>query len=102
MGSMYLLLAQNFVLTISFANLVDFTRGAGNSKRVRYGPSRFRCQRGIAMVQAEDSVVNANDESTVAGVLRGDVFVPMDELMARGRRAATGLQSLGVESGGSV
>lgn len=54
------------------------------------------------MVQADRTEVDSSDESTVAGVLRGDVFVPMDELMARARRAATGLRSLGVEAGGSV
>jgi long-chain acyl-CoA synthetase len=54
------------------------------------------------MVQAEGSVVNEGDTSTVAGVLRGDVFVSLEELMARARRAATGLRSLGVEDGGAV
>ena len=54
------------------------------------------------MVQAESTNVNSSDESTVAGVLRGDVFVTMDELMTRARRAATGLRPLGVEAGGSV
>ncbi len=54
---------------------------------------------GAAMDQAERIV---GDEETVAGILRGDVFVPLDELMARARRAATGLRSLGVEPGGSV
>ena len=38
----------------------------------------------------------------MAGVLRGDVFVSLDELMSRARRAATGLRALGVEPGGSV
>jgi long-chain acyl-CoA synthetase len=54
------------------------------------------------MVQAESAEVSSSDESTVAGVLRGDVFIAMDELMIRARRAATGLRSLGVEAGGSV
>jgi long-chain acyl-CoA synthetase len=54
------------------------------------------------MVQANDVDVKVSDESTVAGVLRGDVFVSMDELTARARRAAAGLRSLGVEAGGSV
>ncbi len=52
------------------------------------------------MEQAAKEIVS--DEATVAGVLRGDVFVPLDELMVRARRGATGLRSLGVESGGSV
>jgi long-chain acyl-CoA synthetase len=54
------------------------------------------------MSQAEESIEYVNDADTVAGVLRGDVFVSLDELMSRARRAATGLQSLGVEPGGSV
>lgn len=54
------------------------------------------------MSQAEESIDYESDADTVAGVLRGDVFVSLDELMARARRAATGLRTLGVESGGSV
>src|ERR1700722_10600577 len=54
------------------------------------------------MVQADRTQVDSSDESTVAGVLRGDVFVSLDELMNRARRAATGLRSLGVEPGGSI
>ena len=59
-------------------------------------------QWGVAMVQAEGSVDNAGDEATVAGVLRGGVFVSLEELTVRARRAATGLRSLGVEQGGAV
>ena len=54
------------------------------------------------MSQAEESVEYVGDEDTVAGVLRGDVFVSIDELTSRSRRAATGLGSLGVEAGGAV
>ena len=54
------------------------------------------------MVRGGDSSEFVRDEDTVAGVLRGDVFVTLDELMVRARRAATGLRSLGVEEGGSV
>src|SRR5271155_817442 len=54
------------------------------------------------MSQAEESIGYVSDEDTVAGILRGDVFVPIDELTSRSRRAATGLRSLGVDVGGSV
>jgi long-chain acyl-CoA synthetase len=54
------------------------------------------------MSQAEESIAIEDDTDTEAGVLRGDVFVSLDELMSRARRAATGLRSLGVEPGGSV
>src|SRR5579863_10742189 len=54
------------------------------------------------MSQAQESIEPLRDEETVAGVLRGDVFVSTEELIARARRAATGLRALGVESGGSV
>src|ERR1700691_5238491 len=54
------------------------------------------------MSAAEESVEVLSDQDTMAGVLRGDVFVSLDELMSRARRAATGLRSLGVEAGGSV
>ena len=54
------------------------------------------------MVKAQGSLAHASDESTMAGVLRGDVFVSLDELMVRARCAATGLRSLGVEEGGAV
>jgi long-chain acyl-CoA synthetase len=54
------------------------------------------------MSQAEDSLEYMSDEDTMAGVLRSDVFVSLDELMSRARRAATGLRSLGVEAGGAV
>jgi long-chain acyl-CoA synthetase len=54
------------------------------------------------MSQAEESLEVMNDADTMAGVLRGDVFVSVDELMSRARRAATGLRALGVEQGGSV
>ncbi len=49
-----------------------------------------------------DEATGSGDDPTIAGVLRGDVFVSIDELTARSRRAATGLRSLGVEAGGSV
>jgi long-chain acyl-CoA synthetase len=54
------------------------------------------------MSEAEELTEVLSDADTVAGVLRGDVFVSLDELMSRARRAATGLRSLGVEQGGSV
>src|SRR5579863_40089 len=54
------------------------------------------------MSQVEESPEVMDDAQTVAGVLRGDVFVSLDELMSRARRAATGLRTLGVEEGGSV
>jgi long-chain acyl-CoA synthetase len=54
------------------------------------------------MSQAEESRDVMNDADTLAGVLRGDVFVSIDELMSRARRAASGLRTLGVEPGGSV
>src|SRR5271170_5106837 len=54
------------------------------------------------MSQAQESKEYVSDEDTVAGVLRGDVFVTIDELTARALRAATGLRSLGVDVGGSV
>jgi long-chain acyl-CoA synthetase len=54
------------------------------------------------MSQAEESIEYLGDDDTVAGVLRGDVFVTLEELMLRARRAATGLRMLGVEPGGSV
>ncbi|HXC19537.1 MAG TPA: AMP-binding protein, partial [Acidimicrobiales bacterium] len=57
---------------------------------------------GEMMSQAKESIEHLSDEDTVAGVLRGDVFVSTEELMARARRAATGLRTLGVENGGSV
>ena len=53
-------------------------------------------------MSAEESVEVLSDQDTMAGVLRGDVFVSLDELMSRARRAATGLRGLGVEPGGSV
>ena len=54
------------------------------------------------MSQAEESIAIEDDTDTEAGVLRGDVFVSLDELMSRARHAATGLRSLGVEPGASV
>jgi long-chain acyl-CoA synthetase len=48
------------------------------------------------------SGVEPKDDETVAGVLRGDVFVSSEELIARARRAATGLRTLGVEAGGAI
>src|SRR5579863_10608905 len=54
------------------------------------------------MSQVEESPEVMDDAQTVAGVLRGDVFVSLDELTARARRAATGLRTLGVEEGSSV
>ena len=47
------------------------------------------------MSQAEESIEYLSDDDNVAGVLRGDVFVTLDELMVRARKAATGLRSLG-------
>jgi long-chain acyl-CoA synthetase len=54
------------------------------------------------MSQAEESIEYLSDDDNVAGVLRGDVFITLDELMVRARKAATGLRSLGVGPGGSV
>src|SRR5580704_16982837 len=54
------------------------------------------------MSQVDATIDHLSDDDTVAGVLRGDFFVSLDELMLRARRAATGLRSLGVEQGGSV
>ncbi len=53
------------------------------------------------MSQADQTVSQAEDV-TLAGVLRGGVFVSLDELMSHARRAAAGLRTLGVEAGGSV
>ncbi|MEO9181399.1 MAG: acyl-CoA synthetase [Acidimicrobiales bacterium] len=53
------------------------------------------------MSDADAGAVRPSEES-VGGVLRGDVFVSSQELIARARRGATGLRSLGVVAGDSI